>query len=428
VRDLSRALRRPTRFGKVSPFATVPSELILNEAGAGPLAGIKVLELGTLIAGPLCSRMLGDFGAEVIKIEAPESGDQLRQWRKMYQGTSLWWYTQARNKKSVTLNLRSPEGQEIVRKLAAEADVVVENFRPGALEKWNIGWPQLSAVNPRLVMVRLSGFGQDGPYRDRPGFGVVAESMGGMRYVTGYPDRPPVRLGISIGDSIAALHGVIGAMMALHQRNVNGGKGQYVDVALYEAVFNMMESLIPEFDVLGFKRERAGNELPGITPSNTYPTRDGKFVIIGANNDSIFKRLMTAMGRGDLANDATLATNDGRAPRARELDYAIETWTREHDLDALLDALERAEVPSGRVYDAEDIVNDPHYAARKMLEQWKLPDGTPMKIPGIVPKLSVTPGETRWLGPKLGEHNAEVLTRLGYDDSQQEALKARGVI
>jgi formyl-CoA transferase len=421
-------LRRPTRFGKVSPFATVPSELILNEAGAGPLAGIKVLELGTLIAGPLCSRMLGDFGAEVIKIEAPESGDQLRQWRKMYQGTSLWWYTQARNKKSVTLNLRSPEGQEIVRKLAAEADVVVENFRPGALEKWNIGWPQLSAVNPRLVMVRLSGFGQDGPYRDRPGFGVVAESMGGMRYVTGYPDRPPVRLGISIGDSIAALHGVIGAMMALHQRNVNGGKGQYVDVALYEAVFNMMESLIPEFDVLGFKRERAGNELPGITPSNTYPTRDGKFVIIGANNDSIFKRLMTAMGRGDLANDATLATNDGRAPRARELDYAIELWTREHDLDALLDALERAEVPSGRVYDAEDIVNDPHYAARKMLEQWKLPDGTPMKIPGIVPKLSVTPGETRWLGAKLGEHNAEVLTRLGYDDSQQEALKARGVI
>ncbi|MDB5905107.1 MAG: CoA-transferase [Betaproteobacteria bacterium] len=400
----------------------------MNEAGAGPLAGIKVLELGTLIAGPLCSRMLGDFGAEVIKIEAPEGGDQLRQWRKMYQGTSLWWYTQARNKKSVTLNLRSVEGQEIVRKLAAQADVVVENFRPGALEKWNIGWPQLSAVNPRLVMVRLSGFGQDGPYRDRPGFGVVAESMGGMRYVTGYPDRPPVRLGISIGDSIAALHGVIGAMMALHQRNVNGGKGQYVDVALYEAVFNMMESLIPEFDVLGFKRERAGNELPGITPSNTYPTRDGKFVIIGANNDSIFKRLMTAMGRGDLANDPTLATNDGRAPRARELDYAIETWTREHDLDALLEALERAEVPSGRVYDAEDIVNDPHYAARRMLEQWKLPDGTPMKIPGIVPKLSDTPGETRWLGPKLGEHNAEVLTRLGYDEAQRDALKARGVI
>jgi formyl-CoA transferase len=394
----------------------------------GPLAGIKVLELGTLIAGPFCARMLAEFGAEVIKIEAPEGGDQLRQWRKMYQGTSLWWYTQARNKKSVTLNLRSNEGQEIVRKLAQDADIVIENFRPGALEKWNIGWPQLSAINPRLVMVRLSGFGQDGPYRDRPGFGVVAESMGGMRYVTGYPDRPPVRLGISIGDSIAALHGVIGAMMALHQRNVNGGKGQYVDVALYEAVFNMMESLIPEFDVLGFKRERAGNELPGITPSNTYPTRDGKFAIIGANNDSIFKRLMNLMGRADLADDPALATNAGRAPRARELDYAIETWTREHDLDAILEALARADVPSGRVYDAEDIMNDPHYAARKMLEQWKLPDGKPMKIPGIVPKLSDTPGETRWLGPKLGEHNGEILSALGYTEADQQGLKQRGII
>jgi formyl-CoA transferase len=389
---------------------------------------VKVVELGTLIAGPLCGRMLADFGAEVIKIEAPEGGDQIRQWRKMYDGTSLWWYVQARNKKSVTLNLRSPEGQEIVRKLAQEADVVVENFRPGALEKWNIGWPQLSALNPKLVMVRLSGFGQDGPYRDRPGFGVVAEAMGGMRYVTGYADRPPVRLGISIGDSIAALHGVIGAMMALHHRNANGGKGQYVDVALYEAVFNMMESLIPEFDVLGFKRERAGNELPGITPSNTYATRDGKFVIIGANNDSIFKRLMAAIGRADLANDPALATNAGRAPRARELDYAIELWTREHDLQTLLDALERADVPSGRVYDAEDIVNDTHYAARRMIEQWKLPDGKPMKIPGVVPRLSETPGETRWLGPKLGEHTAEVLTRLGYGETQQADFRVRGVI
>jgi formyl-CoA transferase len=400
----------------------------VNEANAGPLHGVKVLELGTLIAGPLCARMLADFGAEVIKIEAPEGGDQLRQWRKMYCGTSLWWYVQARNKKSVTLNLRAPEGQEIVRKLASEADIVVENFRPGALEKWNIGWPQLSAVNPRLVMVRLSGFGQDGPYRDRPGFGVVAESMGGMRYVTGYPDRPPVRLGISIGDSIAALHGVIGAMMALHQRNVNGGKGQYVDVALYEAVFNMMESLVPEFDVLGFKRERAGNELPGITPSNTYATRDGKFVIIGANNDSIFKRLMTAMERPDLANDSSLATNDGRVPRARELDLAIETWTKKHDLDAVLEALERADVPSGRVYDAEDIVNDMHYKARGVIEQWHLPDGRPVKIPGVVPKLSETPGATRWLGPTLGAHTAEVLGRLGYDEAQQNELRARGVI
>ncbi|MES2563790.1 MAG: CaiB/BaiF CoA-transferase family protein [Pseudomonadota bacterium] len=400
----------------------------MSTKNTGPLAGVKVLELGTLIAGPFCGRLLAEFGAEVIKIEAPEGGDQIRGWRKMYEGTSLWWYVQARNKKSVTLNLRMPEAQEIVRKLAAQSDIVIENFRPGALEKWNIGWNELSAINPRLIMVRLSGFGQDGPYRDRPGFGVVGEAMGGLRYVTGYPDRPPVRLGISIGDSIAALHGVIGALMALHHRNMNGGRGQYVDVALYESVFNMMESLIPEFDVLGFKRERAGNELPGITPSNTYATRDAKFVIIGANNDAIFKRLMAAIGRDDLANDATLSTNAGRAPRARELDYAIECWTRENDLATALQMLERAQVPAGRVYDPEDIVNDAHYAARKMIEQWKLPDGKPMKIPAVVPKLSETPGGTRWLGPALGEHTAEILDSLGYDPAQQQSLAERGII
>jgi formyl-CoA transferase len=393
-----------------------------------PLKGIRIIELGTLIAGPFCARILAEFGAEVIKIEAPEGGDQLRQWRKMYQGTSLWWYVQARNKKSVTVNLRAPEGQEIVRKLARGADIVIENFRPGALEKWNIGWEQLSALNPGLIMVRLSGFGQDGPYRDRPGFGVVAEAMGGMRYVTGYPDRPPVRLGISIGDSIAALHGVIGALMALHHRNTNGGRGQVVDVALYEAVFNMMESLVPEFDVLGFKRERAGNALPGITPSNTYATRDGRYVIIGANNDSIFKRLMTAIGRSDLASDRSLDTNAGRVPRTAELDRAIETWTRAHDLDAVLAALERAEVPSGRVFDAEDILNDVHYAARKMIEQWQLPNGQPVKIPAVVPKLSGTPGGTRWLGPGLGEHTAEIIGGLGYSESEQKDFRQRGVI
>jgi formyl-CoA transferase len=394
----------------------------------GPLAGLKVIELGTLIAGPFCARMLAEFGAEVVKIEAPEGGDQLRQWRKMYEGTSLWWYVQARNKKSVTVNLRDPQGQEIVRRLAREADIVVENFRPGALEKWNIGWEQLSAINPGLVMVRLSGFGQDGPYRDRPGFGVVGEAMGGMRYVTGYPDRPPVRLGISIGDALAALHGVIGALMALRHRDANGGRGQVVDVALYESVFNMMESLVPEYDVLGFRRERAGNALPGITPSNTYPTRDGKYVIIGANNDAIFRRLMTTMGRDDLASDAALSTNAGRVPRTAELDAAIESWTKTHDLDDVLGALDRADVPSGRVYDAHDIVNDAHYAARRMIEQWRLPDGKPMKIPGIVPKLSVTPGETRWLGPALGQHNDEVLSALGYSAEERAALKRRGAI
>ena len=400
----------------------------MTEKNTGPLAGIKVIELGTLIAGPFCARMLAEFGAEVIKIESPDGGDQLRQWRKMYEGTSLWWYVQARNKKSVTVNLREPAGQEIVRELARDADLVVENFRPGALEKWNIGWEQLSAINPKLIMVRLSGYGQDGPYRDRPGFGVVAEAMSGMRYVTGYPEQPPVRLGISIGDGIASLHGVIGAMMALHHRTANGGKGQIVDVALYESVFNMMESFIPEYDVLGYKRERAGNALPGITPSNTYATRDGKYVIIGANNDSIFKRMMIAAGRDDLAHDATLATNSGRVPRAAELDKAIDDWTRKHDLAAVLKALEDAQIPAGRVYDPEDILNDVHYKARNMIEQWKLPDGKPMRIPAVTPKLSDTPGGTRWLGPKLGEHTAQVLSALGYSEARQAELRAGGVI
>jgi len=400
----------------------------MSDATSPPLKGIKVIELGTLIAGPFCTRILAEFGAEVIKIEAPGGGDQLRQWRKMYEGTSLWWYVQARNKKSVTVNMRAPEGQEIVRKLCAEADIVVENFRPGALEKWNLGWERLAKINPRLIMVRLSGYGQSGPYRDRPGFGVVAEAMGGMRYVTGYADRPPVRLGISIGDSIAALYGVIGAMMALHHRNTHGGQGQMVDVALYEAVFSMMESLVPEFDVLGFIRERAGNALPGIVPSNTYPTRDGRFVIVGANNDSIFKRMMTAIGRADLAGDPALATNAGRVARTEELDRAIADWTRGHDLEHVLAVLEKAGVPSGKVYSAADIVRDAHYLARGMLETHKLPDGKQFKLPGIVPKLSETPGTTQWIGPKLGEHTAEVLSVLGYSDAQQQELKRRGVI
>lgn len=399
----------------------------MSETKSPPLKGIKVIELGTLIAAPFCSRILAEFGAEVIKIESPQGGDQLRQWRKMYEGTSLWWYVQARNKKSVTVDLRMPEGQEIVRKLTADADIVVENFRPGALEKWNIGWPQLAKINPRLIMVRLSGYGQSGPDRDKPGFGVIGESMGGMRYVTGYPDRPPVRLGISIGDSIAALYGVIGAMMALQHRHTSGC-GQMVDVALYEAVFSMMESMVPEFDVLGFVRERAGNALPGIVPSNTYPTRDGKFVIIGANNDAIFKRLMMAMGRGDLAIDPQLASNAGRVPRTSEIDAAIGAWTAAHELDAVLAALDAAEVPAAKVYDVADIMKDAQYLARGMIEEHRLPDGKPVRLPGIVPKLSATPGATAWIGPGLGEHTGEVLRALGYDDAAQQALKARGVI
>ena len=400
----------------------------MSDAKSPPLKGIKVIELGTLIAGPFASRILAEFGAEVVKIESPDGGDQIRQWRKMYEGTSLWWYAQARNKKSVTVNLRAPQGQEIVRKLCADADIVIENFRPGALEKWGLGWDALSKLNSRLIMVRLSGFGQTGPYRDRPGFGTVAEAMGGMRYVTGYEDRPPVRLGISIGDSIAALYGVIGALMALHQRDVNGGRGQFVDVALYEAVFSMMESLVPEFDVLGFIRERAGNALPGIVPSNTYPTRDSKFVIVGANNDSIFKRMMTAIGRADLADDPALATNAGRVPRTVELDRAIADWTQQHDLAHVLAVLEKAEVPSSKVYDAADIMSDAQYLARGMLESHTLPDGKKVKLPGIVPKLSDTPGATKWVGPALGEHTLEVLQSLGYDEAQQQELKQRGVI
>lgn len=395
---------------------------------AQPLAGVKVVELGTLIAGPSCARLLAEFGAEVVKIESPEGGDQLRQWRKMYDGTSLWWYAQGRNKKSVTVNLRDAEGQDIVRKLAADADIVVENFRPGALEKWNLGWDALSALNPGLVMVRLSGYGQSGPYRDRPGFGSIAEAMGGMRYVTGYADRPPVRLGISIGDSIAALYGAMGALLALRQREVNGGKGQVVDVALYEAVFGMMESLLPEFDVLNFVRERAGNALPGIVPSNTYPTRDGGFVIVGANNDAIFKRMMIAIGRDDLARDPALATNAGRVPRTEELDNAIGAWTQRHGLAEVLAALEAAEVPATRIYDAADIAADPHYRERGMIEEHTLPDGRPVKLPGIVPRLTETPGTTRWTGPALGAHTDEVLEKLGYSAGARAALRARGVI
>ena len=393
-----------------------------------PLQGIRVIELGTLIAGPFCARMLAEFGAEVIKIEAPDGGDPLRKWRKLYEGTSLWWYVQARNKKSLTLNLKAPEAQEIARKLVKDADIVIENFRPGAMEKWGLGWDALSTVNPGLVMVRLSGFGQTGPYRDRPGFGAIGESMGGMRYVTGFPDRPPVRVGVSIGDSIAALHGVIGALMALHHRNVNGGRGQYIDVALYEAVFNMMESVLPEFDMYGFIRERSGASLPGIVPSNTYVTRDRKYVVIGANADSIFKRMMQAIGRADLASDPGLAHNDGRVMRTGEIEQVISDWVGQHELEHVLDVLERAEVPSGKIYDIADIAADAHYQAREMIREFRLKDGKSLRLPGIVPKLSDTPGETKWIGPELGEHTAEILSALGYSKEQQDEFKRRGVI
>ena len=397
-------------------------------AGEKPLAGLKVVELGTLIAGPFCTRLLGEFGAEVIKVEAPDGGDPLRKWRKLYEGTSLWWYVQARNKKSVTANRKHPEGRAFVRRLIAEADILVENFRPGVLEKLGLGWETLQADNPGLVMVRLSGFGQSGPYKDQPGFGAVGESMGGLRYITGFPDRPPVRTGISIGDSIAALWGAFGALMALRHKEVNGGSGQVVDVALYEAVFAMMESMVPEFDVFGFVRERTGNIMPGITPSNTHTTRDGKHVTIGANGDAIFRRLMRAMGRADLADDPGLADNAGRDARRDEIYGLIDAWCAELDEADLLARLAAAEVPSSRVYSAVDMFADPQFIARQMFETAKLPDGKDFRIPGIVPKLSATPGGTEWLGPALGAHTDEVLAALGYDAARIAELHQVGAV
>ena len=399
----------------------------------GPLAGVKVIEMGQLIAGPFCGKILAEFGAEVIKIEPPatadsDGGDPLRTWRHMHNGTSLWWSLQARNKKSVAVNLRAKEGQEIIRKLVKDADILIENFRPGALEKWNLGWEQLSAINPKLVMVRLSGYGQSGPYKDRPGFGMIGEAMGGMRNITGYPDRAPVRVGVSIGDAIAAMYGAIGALMALHHRNVNGGKGQMVDVALYEAVFSLMESMLPEFSVSGFIRERTGGTLPGIVPSNSYLTKDAKYVVIGGNGDSIFKRFMHAIGRSDMANDPAIANNAGRFAQTEKIEKVIGDWCAGHDLAHVLQVLGEAEVPSGSIYNIQDIVRDVHYQARDMIQQHKLDDGDEISLPGIVPKLTETPGETKWLGPKLGEHTQEILRAIGYSDARQTQLRNTGVI
>jgi formyl-CoA transferase len=416
--------------------------LIMDKhASSGPLAGIKVLELGTLIAGPFCSRMLAEFGAEVIKIEAPDGGDPIRQWRVLKDGTSLWWYVQSRNKKSVTLNMKDPRGQEIARKLALDADVIIENYRPGVLEKWNIGYEQLKAENPATIMVRLSGYGQTGPLKDLPGFGAIGESMGGMRYVSGHPDRPPVRIGISIGDSLAAMHGVIGALMALRHRDATGGRwngkqgadcvagqGQMVDVALYEAVFNMMESLVPEYDFAGVVRERTGGALPGIVPSNTYTTKEGANIVIAGNGDAIFKRLMLAIGRDDMANDPQLARNDGRVPRTADIDNAIQAWCETQTIEEALEVLKAADVPVGKIYSVRDMLTDPHFLARRMFEQHAFKDGTPIKLPAITPKLSETPGETKWLGPELGEHNHEVLASLGYGDADIMRLREEKVI
>ena len=393
-----------------------------------PLSGLKVVELGTLIAGPFASRICAEFGAQVIKVESPDGGDPLRKWRKLYEGTSLWWFVQARNKKSLTLNLKHPEGITVLKALLADADILIENFRPGVLEKLGLGWDVLHALNPKLVMVRLSGFGLPGPMKDQPGFGAVGESMGGLRYITGFEDRPPVRTGISIGDSIAALWGVIGALMALRHREVNGGQGQVVDVALYEAIFAMMESMVPEFDVFGFIRERTGNIMPGITPSSIHTSLDGKHVQIGANGDAIFKRFMQIIGRDDLANDPELAGNDGRDARRDELYGVIDRWVASLPLETVLQQLSTAQVPASRIFSAEDMFTDPQFLAREMFLQAKLPDGKDFKMPGIVPRLSDTPGSADWVGPELGAHNHEVLNELGYDAAAIAGLKLAGAI
>ncbi len=392
-----------------------------------PLAGVKVLELGALIAGPSCAKLLAEFGAEVIKLEPPGQGDPLRKWRYLKDGTSLWWHVQSRNKKSVTLDLRTPEGQAIAKKLAVRTDIVVENFRPGTMEGWGMGFDALAAENPGLVMVRISGYGQSGPYCERPGFGVIGEAVGGLRYVTGTPDRPPSRVGVSIGDTLSALYGVIGALMALESRRKTG-RGQVVDVALYESVFSVMESLLPEFDACGVVRERTGSILPGIAPTSAYRCIDGSYALIAANGDSIFRRLALAMGRADLANDPSLAHNDGRAAKQQWLDGEIEAWTSARSAADVLAAMEAAAVPASKIYSIADIVADPHYAARAMIRQIRLADGSTLEVPGVVPKLSDTPGDFDGGGPALGQHTEEVLKGVGYDDAAIAELRRRGVI
>ena len=398
-----------------------------HDISPAALAGVRVVEMGQLIAGPFCGKTLGEFGADVIKIEAPETGDPLRNWRLIKEGTSVWWQVQSRNKRSVALDLRQKEGQDIARQLIAEADVLVENFRPGTLEGWGMSPEELHQLNPGLVMLRISGYGQTGPYRDLPGFGAIGEAMGGLRHLTGEPGRVPVRVGVSIGDTLAALHGTIGVLTALYHRKVNGGKGQVIDVALHEAVFNVMESLIPEYSAFGVVREAAGSALPGIAPSNAYPCTDG-WVLVAGNGDSIFKRLMDTIGRPDLGAAPDLADNAGRVARVQELDAAIGAWSAQRTVQQVLDALGNARVPAGKVYTAKDIAEDPHYRARDMLLSQTTRDGYTVQVPGIVPKLSATPGTIRSSAPHLGDDTDAVLAEAGLSDEQIALLRSKGVI
>ncbi|MEC3765779.1 MULTISPECIES: CaiB/BaiF CoA transferase family protein [Cupriavidus] len=392
------------------------------------LEGIRVLELGQLIAGPFAAKTLADFGAHIIKVEPPGQGDPLRKWRMLHEGTSVWWEAQSRNKESVCIDLRQPEGQALVRKLAAEADVLIENFRPGTMEKWGLGWDVLHADNPRLIMLRVSGYGQTGPKKDEPGFAAVAEAMAGLRHLTGEPGRAPVRAGLSLGDTIAGLHGAMGVLLALYQRDARGGEGQVIDVALYESLFNLSESLLPEYSAFGAVRQPAGGALPGIAPSNAYPCASGEYVLVAANGDAIFKRMMLAIGRADLADDPALERNDGRVARVDEIDAAIADWTRTQTVESVLAVLRDAQVPSGRIYTVKDIAEDPHYRARGVIESVTSAGGLTVEVPGVVPKLSASPGAIHDRAPALGEHTDAVLKQAGFDDAAIADLRARKVI
>lgn len=391
-----------------------------------PLAKLKVVEMGQLIAGPFAAKTLADFGADVIKIEPPSVGDALRKWRLLKDGTSVWWQVQSRNKRSLSLDLKQTEAQDIVRTLITEADVLIENFRPGTLEGWGLDPEKLLELNPKLIVLRISGYGQTGPYRDKPGFGVVAEAMGGLRHLTAEPGRVPVRVGVSIGDTLASLHGVIGILLALQERH-NSGKGQIIDIALYEAVFNCMESLLPEYSAFGEVRQAAGSALPGIAPSNAYLCADGGYVLVAGNGDSIFKRLMKAIGRDDLGNDPLLENNAGRVKRVAELDQAIGDWAKTVSTEKALEILDSVAVPAGRIYTVADIANDPHYKARENIQTIQMQDGTKLDVPGVIPKLSRTPGSIKALAPDIGGNTDEILKSIGLSDDQVASLKERGI-
>ena len=400
-----------------------------EEPGPEPLAGLRVTELGTLLAGPFCGQLLGDFGAEVIKVEEPGKGDPMRQWgREKPHGKSLWWPVVARNKKSVTVNLRDPQGQDLVRQLAAKSDVLLENFRPGTLERWGLGPEQLWEINPGLVITRVTGYGQTGPYAQRAGFGSIGEAMGGIRYVTGDPDRAPSRAGISLGDALAATFAALGTLVALQARH-RTGRGQVVDSAIYEAVLALMESLLPEWELAGYQRERTGSVLPNIAPSNVYPTADGDLILIAANQDGVFRRLAGAMGQPGLADNERYATHGARGAHMAELDELIATWTATVDADELLERLHADGVPAGRIYQAKDMFADPHFAAREAIVRLAHPEFGELPMHGVFPRLSATPGRVRHAGPALGEHNDDVYRGLlGLDDSEMAKLTAAGVI